>query len=161
MQPTFCVHWGWGPRDLRMSRDTEADFLAAHRRLSIGAPYNEELRQRAALGKLEINISTLAKEAGHSRTLIGTRETKYPRVRALIFPDEQMVPGHETQREVDASTRRPTQNEVIQALREEKKVLALERDQFATRLAECDIAIALFRKENAALKARIERLERP
>ncbi|PDS57765.1 hypothetical protein CO663_16935 [Rhizobium anhuiense] len=144
-----------------MSRDTEADFLAAHRRLSLGAPYNDELRQRAALGTLEINLSTLAKEAGHSRTLIGTRDTKYPRVRALIFPDEQMVPGQESEREVDAVTRPPRQKEVIQALREEKKALALERDQFATRLAECAIALALSQKENAALKERLERLEMP
>jgi hypothetical protein len=143
-----------------MSRDTEADFLAAYKRLSIGAPNNNELRQRAALGALEINISTLAKEAGHSRTLIGTRYTKYPSVRALIFPDEKMTRDSDTGPEANATRRRPTQKEIIQSLRADQKALALERDKFATKLAETDIALALCRKEIAVLTARIERCER-
>lgn len=143
-----------------MSRDTEADFLAAYRRLSIGAPNDHGLRQRAALGSLQINISTLAKEAGHSRTLIGMRNTKYPNVRALIFPNEKTPVDLEGKRKKNVSGRRLTQRDLIEILRSEHEALTLERDRLATKLAETDIALALCRKENEALRSRIERFEK-
>jgi len=136
----------------------EADFFAAHRRLSICAPLNFELKAKAIAGKLAINLSTLALEAGHSRTLISMRSSKYPRVRRLIFPDEQIGRQLSEQDSVSGRGKRSSQKQKITELRQEKKALQNERDKFATRLAESESAIALLRRENLNLRSTIERL---
>jgi hypothetical protein len=54
-------------------------------RLVQGSPNDPELASKAALGKLRINISTVAQEAGVSRTLIGTENCQYPELRAKVL----------------------------------------------------------------------------
>lgn len=136
----------------------EADFFSAYKRLCTHSPHNLALKARAIAGKLEINLSTLALEAGHSRTLISMSSSKYPRVRALIFPDEHVAPGHTQKVATGGAAKRPTHVEVLRAIREEKALLKLERDRFATRLAETEIAIALLQRENSNLKLKLHRL---
>jgi hypothetical protein len=143
---------------MRHDDTIEADFFAAHRRLSIGAPLDFELKAKAIAGKLSINLSTLALEAGHSRTLISMRNSRYPRVRGLIFPEEQIGRQLSEQDSVSARGKRSSQTEKITDLRQEKKALQNERDKFATRLAESESAIALLRRENLNLRSTIERL---
>ena len=63
----------------------ERDFMDALDRLEANTPTNAELIKLAKPGILKINVSTVAKEAGHSRTLIGHNGCKYPRVRARII----------------------------------------------------------------------------
>jgi hypothetical protein len=63
----------------------ERDFLDAFTRLQSGTPKHKKLKESAARGILKINPSTVALEAGHSRTLIGTNLCRYPRVRDKIL----------------------------------------------------------------------------
>ena len=62
----------------------EQDFMDAITRLRAGKPRHKMLKESAARGKLKINPSTVALDAGHSRTLIGKKVCRYPRIRALI-----------------------------------------------------------------------------
>jgi len=63
----------------------EQDFLAAIGRLSDGEPQNKKLKTRKAKGTLKINFSSVALEAGRSRTLIALADgCRYPRVRELV-----------------------------------------------------------------------------
>lgn len=62
----------------------EKDFLSALERLQAGKPRDRELHDAAKAGKLRISVTTVAKEAGHSRTLIGHKGCKYPAVRDRI-----------------------------------------------------------------------------
>lgn len=65
--------------------DMAADFIAAHERLIAGKPRVKELKARAAAGNLKVNISTVALEAGHSRTLIALEDCRFPVIRARIL----------------------------------------------------------------------------
>lgn len=58
----------------------EQDFLEALARLEGGEPQNSGLADSARRGKLKLNVSTVAQEAGHSRTSL----YKYPRVLAKL-----------------------------------------------------------------------------
>jgi hypothetical protein len=67
------------------SRDPiENDFLQALRRLQDESPNHKALKAAKAVGKLKINFSTVAQEAGHSRTLIALENSRYPRVREAV-----------------------------------------------------------------------------
>lgn len=58
----------------------EQAFLEAIERLITGKPNNPRLQTAAAARKLKFNISNVAVEAGHSRSLIAYKGCKYPRV---------------------------------------------------------------------------------
>jgi hypothetical protein len=63
----------------------EKDLITALERLKRGEPKNATLAKRAQSGRLSINPSTVAKEAGRSRTLIGSEGCAYGSVRELIL----------------------------------------------------------------------------
>ena len=63
----------------------EQDFLNALERLKANEPSNPQLVRQAKLGRLKINVSTVAQEAQRSRTLIGHDGCKYSMVRAAIL----------------------------------------------------------------------------
>lgn len=63
----------------------ERDFNEALDRLLAGKPQKPALRKLAAEGRLLINPSTVAEEAGRSRTLIGLEECRLPDVRNRIL----------------------------------------------------------------------------
>lgn len=72
--------------DTGHTRRLAQDFRDAIERLKDGSKIkNRELRRRAAAGKLRINISTVAREAGHSRTLIATADSRFPDIREEIM----------------------------------------------------------------------------
>lgn len=62
----------------------EKDFLDAIERIKSGKPKSATLKAKAKLGKLKLNTSSLAIEAGHSRTLIGHAGCQYPKIRGLL-----------------------------------------------------------------------------
>jgi hypothetical protein len=66
--------------------EIEADFFRALERLHKGRPNHPDNKEAAERGRLKITYSSLASEAGHSRTLISQegRKCKYPRVRKEI-----------------------------------------------------------------------------
>lgn len=60
------------------------DFEAAIDRLKRGEPTSPALAKRAATGRLKISPSSVALEAGHSRTLIGCKVSAYGDIRGRI-----------------------------------------------------------------------------
>lgn len=84
-----------------MSNDNKRELSAVEQslwdaleRLKSRTPQNVILMKRAKRGTLKISISTVALEAGHSRTLISHDRCAYPAVRqailALKAPPEQV-----------------------------------------------------------------------
>lgn len=73
------------PANTREVDPIEQDFRDALQRLLEGKPKNKELRATAKAGKLKVNISTVADEAGRSRTLIGLKNCRYPAVREEVL----------------------------------------------------------------------------
>lgn len=65
--------------------EIEGDFIKALSRLLAGKPKEKSLLARAKRGALRVTVTTVAKEAGHSRTLIGHNACKYPNVRDRIM----------------------------------------------------------------------------
>jgi hypothetical protein len=62
----------------------EKDFVEALQRLKDGKPANKKLRALCKAGKLRINTSNVALEAGRSRTLIALEACRYPKVREAV-----------------------------------------------------------------------------
>lgn len=62
----------------------EQDFLEALHRLLEGKPQNKSLKENAKAGKLKINVLSVAREAGRSRTLIALEDCRYPKVREAV-----------------------------------------------------------------------------
>jgi len=95
----------------------EKAFLDAIERLIAGKPNNSGLQTAQAKGKLKMNISNVALEAGHSRTLIAYKGCKYPRVRdkIRILLSDQPAPN--------------SASEVLTRLREENATLQLRLQQ--------------------------------
>lgn len=143
-----------------MPRNVEEDFLEPYHRLTVRAPLNEELKRTVAAGKpLRINQSTVALEAGHSRTLLSQRAPGYERICALLFPDE--ILGKEKNRGRGASKPKPeTSEHKIARLSSDNELLTKERDQFATLLAEAYLAITLLQRDVSDLKAELIRREK-
>lgn len=69
----------------RPKKDVEAEFLAALDRLKSGTPTVPSLIARARTGKVRITISSVALEAGRSRTLIGMATCQFPAVRKAVL----------------------------------------------------------------------------
>lgn len=69
---------------VRTRDEVQSDYLAALDRLLAGRPLNETLRAKADVGKLRINPSSVALEAGRSRTLIAHAGSTYSKVRDAI-----------------------------------------------------------------------------
>ena len=63
----------------------ERAFHEAIDRMLAGKPKTQKLRRLAAEGRLSINPSTVALEAGHSRTLIALETCRLPSVRNRIL----------------------------------------------------------------------------
>jgi hypothetical protein len=62
----------------------EQDYLDALQRLTEGKPKKMKLKALAKAGKLKINTTNVALEAGRSRTLIALTNCRYPKVREAI-----------------------------------------------------------------------------
>lgn len=77
-----------------MSNVIEKALMAALRRLIDGKPRNPDLKQLSRRGGLRVNFTTVAIEAGHSRTLIATKDCRYPQVREAVL--EVMQPKKES-----------------------------------------------------------------
>lgn len=116
------------------SKNVEREFMDALDRLRMGRPRNPELAKLARLGKLRINYSTVSTEAGRSRTLIGTTNCRYPRVRLAI--EEEMLPAQVTR----------TADDVIHRLRQENSKLKSQIRQANS------LSLALLRQKDDLLR---------
>lgn len=94
----------------------EQDFMEAIDRLQENEPKNKKLKALKAKGKLKINFTNVALEAGHSRTLIALETgCRYPGARERT---KQLMSGHHGPP--------TTLNEVIKQLRAENLELKLQ-----------------------------------
>ena len=84
---------------------TEQRFLDALHRLKEGKPTEPRLKKAASLRRLKIGFSSVAHEAGLSRTLIGHEGCKYPRARAAVIAAMTPVAQPRTAAEVISSKR--------------------------------------------------------
>lgn len=110
----------------------ERDFLSAIERLEQKAPLLPSLQSLARTGRLKINKSTVAIEAGHSRTKI----YDYPRVIANIIGEQ--TPTRTAKTAMD----------VISKLRKDNAELKQERNAALSALASLTLRIHQERKDN-------------
>ncbi|WP_323143565.1 hypothetical protein [Massilia phyllosphaerae] len=111
-------------------------LLDALKRVEEGRPQHPKLIEQAKKGRLKVTISSVALEAGVSRTLIGFDGCRYTEVRKKILGVNEAIP-----------VRAPTDMRTINAnLREVNKVL---EQRFKMALS-----------ENAAMLIRMGKLER-
>lgn len=68
------------------------DFISALARLRDGSPTHPDLIKMASEGKLSISPSSVAKEAGRSRTYIGMEMCRYPDVRREVLASKDQNP---------------------------------------------------------------------
>lgn len=106
--------------------ETEKAFMQALKRIASGKPREERNTKLATKGRLRVTIATVAREAGRSRTLIGSDKCPYPDVRKAVL--SAMNGGDETGRT------RPTAAELVRRLREDKALLENHVRVLATRL---------------------------
>jgi hypothetical protein len=115
--------------------EVEKAFHTALDRLKEGKPNNPDLAKKAKLGKLRINTTTVALEAGGrdsktgkwrtaSRSQIGHAKCRYPRVRAAILGLKIEPEGVPTR-----------QDELNRKLRTEIQALRMERDIARSQMA--------------------------
>lgn len=78
----------------------ERDLIEALERLKDGKPKHPDLAKQAAMGRLKITFSSVAREAGRARTLIALDNCRYPHIRALIQDAVTPVPGARTAEDV-------------------------------------------------------------
>ncbi|WP_265946243.1 hypothetical protein [Dechloromonas sp. A34] len=107
--------------------EIEQHFIDAFARLQSGKPKDKGLQTHAKRGTLRITVTSVAKEAGHSRTLIGHKGCRYPNVRDRVMALKSNP---------DTPTR---MQDVVTKRREEaaklRRQLALAQTQNATLLA--------------------------
>jgi len=120
----------------------EGAFHKAIDRLLAGKPTVLKLRRLAAEGRLNINPSTVALEAGHSRTLIALETCRLPSVRNRILS--------ETRGDEIATPR--TAAEVITRLREQ--IVQLKRELAAALEGQSEHFLARELAEREAAKWR-------
>lgn len=71
--------------DRNLSDEIEQDFLDAIERIQNGRPRNSKHKEwLASKGKVPLNISTVAREAGRARGLIASKNAKYQGIRDRI-----------------------------------------------------------------------------
>jgi len=113
----------------------ERGLMEALDRLEKGIPRHPRLKALLAKGALRVSISSVALEAGRSRTLIGTAHCAYPAIRQRIM-DGRRPP-----------TQRRTQDDIIAQLRRDNATLRAENARIATQLADAVAAAWRLKKE--------------
>ena len=134
----------------------EQDFRNALQRLIDGKPENKKLKVCAKAGKLKVNTSNVALEAGHSRTLIAMDDCRYPSIRQEIKEVQGSAKKEPTTYTQLISNLRAN----VATLRAEKRLLetAMAGHVFARRRAEIDARRAEAAAEN--LRKQVSELEK-
>lgn len=124
--------------------ETEQAFMRALRRLISGNPRHDQNVKLAKCGRLRVTVATVAREAGRSRTLIGSDGCRYPKVR------EAVLAAMDGRNESEKS--RPSAADLVNSLREDKAVLENHVKVLATRLHDAFL-------HTQEMKKRCKRLE--
>ncbi|HEY0835784.1 MAG TPA: hypothetical protein VGE72_17910 [Azospirillum sp.] len=137
-------------------KGAEKNLLDAIARLEKNKPTDPELKQRAKAGKLRVNPTTAALEAGCSRRLA----YKFPRVRKALGIGEDEEATSEAGKE-PARTGKSLQEVVVQ-LRREKTDLKRERDLALSRSAALVVRLRQMEREVAReVRKATRRAKRP
>jgi len=104
------------------------DYFAALERLVQGEPTHEKNRELASKGKLSITPSSVAREAGRSRTPIAKEDCDLPNVRKAILK----AGG----RAASARSRRTKNRNEIDELKDQNRILQLQVSRMATLLVD-------------------------
>jgi hypothetical protein len=83
----------------------ERDFDEAIQRLLDGKPTNVKNKADLKAGELEINFSSVAREAKRSRTLIALESTRLPRIRQRVIEHQQPAVSRNSVKGVNISLR--------------------------------------------------------
>lgn len=129
-------------RERSTLEDIERDFNSAIDRLLAGNATDPALRARAARGRIKLNPVMVAKEAGHSRTLIAMENCRLPAIKKRI-QEENRKDGRSSPR---------AKEEVMARLR--KHIVELERDLAAALEAQAQHFLAREKAEREAEKWR-------
>lgn len=121
----------------------ERDLLAAIDRLEQGQPTHPELKKRARQGKLKLNKSTVALEAGHSRTMVYAFRT----VTARMVEADAPLRASETVHAQDVITR----------LRQDNARLRQDKHAALSQLAAMALRMQQLVKEHAAQLRAVQR----
>jgi len=120
--------------------------FAALDRLKAGKPENKDLLALVKEGKLRISVSTVAQEAGRSRTLIGHAKCQYPHVRDKIL---SMRHGEGE----------PTRlQDVLPNKRQETTRLKREAQNLASHCAALIVRAAQLQEKNEELERQVKRV---
>jgi hypothetical protein len=141
-------------RERPSNQKVERDLSNALRRLEAGAPTNPELIRKIRRGNLRINPTTVAKEAGHSRTLVSRDNCAYPKIRAAILrhgPQRKPAKGI-VETTADLRKRVAELKREVQAGREERVAILLRMKKLEDN-ANRGIAIAERRAAKAIKEA--------
>lgn len=134
--------------DSRSIDPIEQSFLDALERLQRGEPINKDLRSRVKMGKLKIGPTSVALEAGHSRTLIGHVDCQYPKVRERLLALRRAP-------EIPNSLR-----DVVATLRKDKSLLAFDLQNARTQYAVLRVRVMHLELELERRNREIERLRK-
>lgn len=122
-------------RDIR----TENALKQALARLEVGRPSHHDNIAAASRGRLRITFTSVAREAGVSRTLIAHEGCRYPGVRARIIEI--------TQKNSTVSRSGVTSAELIRNLRHENAELKRHMRVLATRLNDAAVKVMMIEKK--------------
>ena len=112
--------------------DTEVAFMQALNRIKTGLPWHDRNVALAKRGGLRVTIATVAREAGRSRTLIGSENCRYPKVReAVLAAMHNAFQGE----------RRPSAADLVKILRADKATLERHVSILATRLHDASLHV--------------------
>lgn len=101
------------------------DFFDALERISSGNVINSDLRKLLDQGKLKVNVSNVAKEAGRSRTLIAQKGTKYSDIREAIIGASK-AKGHQREPMGEAKAKNEATKQELRRLKQQVHLLASE-----------------------------------
>ncbi|WP_193175409.1 hypothetical protein [Oricola nitratireducens] len=138
------------------STNTRADFEHALERLRAGTPENLDLQSFASRGTLRISLTTVAVEAGHSRTLISGKGCQFPDIRDAVLDASGRANQNLSEEGGHASS--ATTYDLIMGLREEVRLLRDEKAILATKAVEADAVVRKLEEIIAKQKSQIARL---
>ena len=93
----------------------EADFYSAIDRIMAGKPAKQKLRQDKIMGRLKLTFSTVAFEAGRSRSLIAHENCGYQAVRMRILKLSSQKKEIERPERIDKALELRRENDELKA----------------------------------------------
>ncbi|WP_143745630.1 hypothetical protein [Massilia sp. KIM] len=130
----------------------EKHLIDAWERIKAGNPENPRLLELAKKGRLKASPSSVAEEAGVSRTLIGYDDCRYAAVRRKILGEKLPSRAPTDMRSINSSLR-----QLNRTLEQRLKVALSEQAAMINRIRKIELEYDDKREEIARLQARAKR----